>query len=242
MFGILLIGASYLLGQISAGQDVKIIKDLGLASIATFGLLIAVFIGVGLVWKEVEKRSIHTILSKPVGRAEFVIGKYCGLALTLLVNVSMMTLAFYAVLVYMGWQQPPELRAALPAPAADPRMLIAVALIFVELLIVTAIALFFSTFSSPFLSALFTLGLWTAGQFHSELENVETLSESPFTDGVTRALYYALPNFSAFDVKAPVVYGEAVGTGYVALTVLYGLTYVLFVLVGAVAVFARRDF
>ena len=83
-FAVLLIAVSYLLGQLTAGQDIKIIKDLGLAAMSIFGLFIAVFIGIGLVWKEVEKRSIYTLLSKPIGRAEFVLGKYCGLVLTLL--------------------------------------------------------------------------------------------------------------------------------------------------------------
>ena len=101
---------SYLLGQLTAGQDVKIIKDLGLAAIATFGLLIAVFIGIGLVWKEVERRSIYSLLSKPIRRSEFIIGKYAGLALTLFVNVAVMTVVFYAVLAYLNTQFPETTR------------------------------------------------------------------------------------------------------------------------------------
>src|SRR6058998_2059072 len=84
-FAVLLMAASYLIGQLTAGQDIKIIKDLGLAAIAAFGLMIAVFIGIGLVWKEVERRSIYSLLSKPLSRRDFIIGKYCGLALTLIV-------------------------------------------------------------------------------------------------------------------------------------------------------------
>ena len=109
-FAVLLMAASYLIGQLTAGQDLKIIKDLGLAAIATFGLMIAVFIGIGLVWKEVERRSIYSLLSKPLRRHEFIIGKYCGLGLTLTVNVSAMVVAFYIVLAYMGATTPPELR------------------------------------------------------------------------------------------------------------------------------------
>src|SRR5258706_3275338 len=93
-FAVLLIATSYLIGQLTAGQDVKIIKDLGLAAIATFGLLIAIFIGIGLVWKEVEQRSVYSLLSKPLRRSELVVGKYAGLALTLIVNVAVMTAAF----------------------------------------------------------------------------------------------------------------------------------------------------
>jgi Cu-processing system permease protein len=151
VFAVLLISISFLLGQLAAGQDIKIIKDLGLASIATFGLLIAVFIGIGLVWKEVEKRSIYSLLSKPLRRSQFVLGKYAGLVLTLLVNVSVMTVAFYAVLAYIGWTSPPVVGQLHPVSPADPALLKAVVLILIELMLVTAIALFFSTFSGPVL-------------------------------------------------------------------------------------------
>ncbi len=102
VFAVLLMAASYLIGQLTAGQDIKIIKDLGLAAIATFGLMIAVFIGIGLVWKEVERRSIYGLLTKPISRAQFIVGKYAGLVLTLAVNVAVMVVAWYAVLGYMG--------------------------------------------------------------------------------------------------------------------------------------------
>jgi ABC-type transport system involved in multi-copper enzyme maturation permease subunit len=242
VFAVLLIAVSYLLGQLTAGQDIKIIKDLGLAAIATFGLLIAVFIGIGLVWKEVERKSIYSLLAKPIRRSEFVLGKYCGLALTLFVNVSVMTLAFYLVLAYMGWRELPTVRAGWPAPATDPAMLKAVVLIFVELLLVTGIALFFSTFSSPFLSASLTLGLWVIGHFNADLRQFEDVVNSPVVAWLARGLYYALPNFAAFDVKSQVVYGQPVAAQYVVLTVLYGATYLGLVLAAAVTIFSRRDF
>jgi ABC-type transport system involved in multi-copper enzyme maturation permease subunit len=241
-FAILLIAASYLLGQLTAGQDVKIIKDLGLAAIATIGLLIAVFIGVGLVWKEVEKRSIYSLLAKPVTRRDVVVGKYVGLVFTLAVNVAVMTAAFYTVLAIMGRVASPEAARGWAAPATDPRLLIAILLIFVELLLVTAIALFFSTFSSPFLAATLTLGLWVIGHFNADLRNFESVVTSPLVVGLTRGLYYVLPDFAAFDVKAQVVWGQPVSPGYVAGTALYGIVYVLFVLAAATTVFARRDF
>ena len=104
VFAVLLISMSYLIGQLTAGQDMKIIKDLGLASISIFGLLIAIFIGIGLVWKEVERRSIYALLSKPMRRSELVLGKYCGLVLTLLINIAVMTIAFYALLAYVNFE------------------------------------------------------------------------------------------------------------------------------------------
>jgi ABC-type transport system involved in multi-copper enzyme maturation permease subunit len=234
-FAALLIGASYLVGQLTAGQDIKIIKDLGLAAIDTFGLLIAVFIGAGLVWKEVERRSIYSLLSKPIRRHEFILGKYAGLALTLLVNVAIMTLAFYAVLGYMRAQMQ-------EATATDPRMLVAISLILVELLLVTAIALFFSTFAGPLLSMALTLCLWVIGHFNADLRNFENVVESRTAAYLARSLYYVLPNFSAFDVKTQVVQALPVPWSYVGMTTLYGVVYVALLLTAAVVVFSRRDF
>jgi ABC-type transport system involved in multi-copper enzyme maturation permease subunit len=242
VFAVLLISMSYLIGQLTAGQDMKIIKDLGLASISIFGLAIAIFIGIGLVWKEVEKRSIYALLSKPMSRADLVLGKYVGLVLTLLINVGVMTIAFYILLAVIDRLVDPAIRLSWPAPAVDPAMLKAIALIVIELMLVTGIALFFSTFSSPFLSAILTVGLWVIGHFGDDLRNVGTLVGSPVASIVARGLYYVLPNFSAFDVKAQVVHGQYVPLTYVALTSLYGLTYLALVLAGAVTIFSRRDF
>lgn len=241
-FAVLLIGASYLIGELTAGQDIKIIKDLGLAAISIFGLVIAVFIGVGLVWKEVEQRSVYSLLSKPVRRHELILGKYLGLAITLAVNVTTMTVAFYLVLAYMGSTFPPEARSAWPAPATDPALLKAILLIFVELLVVTAIAVLFSTYSGPFLSVVFTLGLWTIGTFSTELKDFDAVTDSPVARALTTGLYYALPGFSAFDVKVQVVHGLAVPWQYVGATTAYGAVYIALLLVGAMTIFSSRDF
>jgi ABC-type transport system involved in multi-copper enzyme maturation permease subunit len=236
-FAVLLMAVSYLIGELTAGQDIKIIKDLGLAAIATFGLLIAIFIGIGLVWKEVERRSIYSLLVKPVSRAQFIVGKYCGLVLTLGVNVAVMVAAWYAVLAYMSVKMTPG-----SAPATDPRMLAAVFLIFVELMLVTAVALFFSTFSSPFLSAGLTLGLWVVGHFNADLRNFETVVDAPAAAWLARGLYYVLPNFGAFDVKDQVVHAVPVPASYLLSTTLYGALYITLLVLGAVTIFARRDF
>src|SRR3990167_8136176 len=132
-FAVLLMGASYLIGQLTAGQDVKIIKDLGLSATAFFGLFIAVFLGIGLVSKEVERRSVYSLLSKPIHRHQLVLGKYCGLVLTLAVNVTVMAAALYLVLAYMEHVSSPDAMRAWDAPALDSALLKAVALIFVEL-------------------------------------------------------------------------------------------------------------
>lgn len=240
-FAILLVAVSYLLGQLTAGQDVKIIKDLGLAATSGFGLFIAVFIGIGLVWKEVERRSICSLLAKPLRRRDLVLGKYLGLALTLAVNVAVMAVALYLVLAWMAWQTPPELARGWEAPATDPALLKALLLIYLQLLVVTAIALFFSTFSSPLLSAAFTFGLYIIGHFNADLRNFEQVVDSRAVAWTARALYYVLPNLAPFDVKAQVVHGQAVPWGEMALTSAYAVVYIALLLVAAILIFERRD-
>jgi ABC-type transport system involved in multi-copper enzyme maturation permease subunit len=242
VFAILLIGASYLIAQLTAGQDVKIIKDLGLSATTIFGLFIAVFIGIGLVSKEVERRSIYNVLSKPVHRYQFVAGKYAGLVLTLVVNVAAMAAALYLVLYYVSWDIPLDAQRAWDAVALDPRLLTAIGLIFVELMIVTAMALCFSTFSTPILSAAFTFGLVVVGHFSEDLRNFDQVVESPVAARLARGLYWVLPNLSQFDVKAEVVHGQTVEAGYLALSSLYGGLYIAALLAVAMLVFSRRDF
>lgn len=241
-FALLVIGASLLIGQLTAGQDVKIIKDLGLAAMAIFGLFIAIFIGIGLVSKEVERRSIYSVIAKPVRRSELVVGKYLGLALTIAINIAVMAAVWYAVLVYMSWSETAAFKEAWERPAADPRMLIAVYLLFVQLLLLIAIALFFSTFSSPMLSAVFAFGLYIAGHFSADLKNFDlAVGDSPVRY-LTTMLYYVLPNMAIFDVKNAVVHGQPIPAGYVLTTSVYAVAYVVTLLAGAVWIFSRRDF
>lgn len=242
VFAVLLMAASYLISQLTAGQDMKIIKDLGLAAISIFGLVIAVFIGIGLVSKEVERRSVFALLAKPVSRSQFILGKYFGLVMTLVVNLSVMTLAFYAVLAFIDWTATQAARAAWPAPALDPRMLAAIVLIVAELMLVTALALFFSAFSSPLLAAMMTLGLWVAGHFNTDLRNFETVMDVPVVTVVARALYYLVPNLAPFNIRAEVVHGVPVAASHVWLTLAYAVVYIAILLTAAIAIFRRRDF
>lgn len=242
LFAVLLIGGSYLVGQLTAGQDIKIIKDLGLAASSLFGLFIAVFIGVGLVWKEVDRRSVYNLLVKPVRRHEFVVGKFLGLALTLLVNVAVMAAALYAVLALMNWRDPGLAQVSVEAPVLDPALLKAFGLLYLQLLVVTSVALFFSTFAGPLMSAAFTFGLYIVGHFNDDLAHFENVVESPAAAWLGKALYYLLPNLAPFDVKSAVVHGREVSGAYMALTAGYGALYVAAMLALAIVIFQRRDF
>jgi ABC-type transport system involved in multi-copper enzyme maturation permease subunit len=242
LFAVMLIASSFFIGQLTAGQDVKIIKDLGLAATAVFGLFIAIFIGIGLVSKEVERRSIYALLAKPISRPQLLVGKYVGLVLTLAVNLAVMTVALYAVLGYMTWTQPPAFRAAWDAPGIDPALLKGIFLIFVELMVITALALFFSTFSTPLLSAVLTFCLYIVGHFNTDLRNFEQVVDSKAAAWLARGLYHVLPDLSAFDVKTAVVHGLPVPPGYLAITTAYGLLYITMLLFVASVIFSRRDF
>jgi ABC-type transport system involved in multi-copper enzyme maturation permease subunit len=242
LFAVLMIGASYLLGQLTAGQDVKIIKDLGLAATSVFGLFIAVFIGIGLVSKEVERRSVYSLLPKPIHRYQLILGKFAGLTLTLVVNILIMTCAFYAVLLYTAWGVDTLVQRSWDAPAVDPALLKAIGLILVELLLVTAIALFFSTFSTPILSAALTFGLFVVGHFSTDLRNFDQVVDSPAAVRLARGLYWVLPNLAQFDVKSQVVHGQPVSLGYVALTSSYAALYTAVLLMMSMYIFSRRDF
>ena len=242
-FAVVLMAVSYLIGQLTAGQDLKIIKDLGLAAMSLLGLFIAVFIGIGLIAREIDRRSIYAVLAKPVRRHELLLGKYLGLVGTLFVNLAVMALAYYAVLAYIGATISEAALKAAPAPAMDPRLLLAVLMIGLELALVTAVALFWSTFSSSaLLSAGLTLGLYIAGQFGADLKNFEQVVESPAVGMVGRALYYLLPKFAAFDIKAEGVHALPLRPGYLALTAGYAVVYIALLLTASVMIFARRDF
>jgi ABC-type transport system involved in multi-copper enzyme maturation permease subunit len=242
LFAVVLMGASYLIGQLTAGQDIKIIKDLGLAATSVFGLFIAIFIGIQLVSKEVERRSIYSLLAKPIHRYQLVLGKYAGLVLTLAANLAVMAVALYAVLAYVAWTLGPVVARAWETPALDPAMLKAVWLTFAELAVVTAIALFFSTFSTPLLSAALTFALVVAGRFSVDLRNFDQAVDAPAAVALARFLYWVLPNLAPFDVRSQVVHGLPVSMSYLAVTSLYGVLYVCALLAVAVFIFSRRDF
>jgi ABC-type transport system involved in multi-copper enzyme maturation permease subunit len=243
-FAVGLVAASIVIGQITAGQDVKIIKDLGLSTIELAGVLMTIFIGVGLVAREIDRRSIFSLLAKPLARWEFIVGKYLGLVLTIFVNVSMMTVALYLMLAWMSWTSVESIRASWDAPAMDPRLLVAVLLIVAELALLTAVALLFSTFSSSvLLSVTLTVGLFVAGLASEDLRRFADIFQNPppFSPLVT-AVGWIVPAFSAFDRKLDIVHGRALPPWFVAHTLLYAVVYVSAVLAASVAIFSRREF
>jgi ABC-type transport system involved in multi-copper enzyme maturation permease subunit len=230
-FALLMMGAAILVGQISIGIERLVIVNLGLSAISIFGVVIAVFIGVGLVSKEIEKRTLYSLLAKPVGRSQFLTGKFGGLLLTLAVNTAFMTLGLAAALYYVGH----------PYVRSDLTILIAVYFILLELALITALALFFSCFSSPLLSTLFTLGIFVTGVFANDIREFGGLTHNPALQAVTRAVYYVVPNFHNFNAIAAASHGERVPFSLIWQNSLYTALYAAIVLLGASAIFSRRN-
>lgn len=226
-FALLMIGSSLALASLSVGQQERITKDLGLAAISLIGTLMAVFLGITLVSKEVERRTIYTILSKPVLRRQVVLGKYLGLAATVALNVLVMGAGLALLTALYGWWH-----ANLAA---------AVYLIFLELLVLTAIATLFSTFTTPTLSAIFTLGLFVLGHLTGGLRALTERAESTVVRLAGEGLYRVLPNLEAFNVKGRVAHGHPVSLLEVGLASGYGALYVGAILALAVLVFERRE-
>ncbi len=242
-FALLLVTASVVFSQLTAGQDLKIMKDFGLATIEVAGALMAVFIGVGLVAREIERRSIYGLLSKPLPRWEFVVGKYLGLVLTLTINVCAMAAALYLALAFQHWAAPLGVRASWPAPAMDPRLMVAVLMIALELALLTAVALFFSTFSSSALiSVVLTVGVFIAGLLSPDLRAFNDVVDAPVLGYVVVAIGWLVPAFASFDVKSQIVYGLPLSSGFLAYTIGYAVAYCATAVGAAVLVFRSREF
>ncbi|MBZ5694244.1 MAG: ABC transporter permease [Acidobacteriia bacterium] len=230
-FALLMIGAAILVGQISIGIERLVIINLGLTAISIFGLVMAIFIGVGLVYKEMEKRTLYSLLAKPIRRWEFLVGKYAGLLLTLCVNTAFMTLGLAAALFYVGR----------PFVRSDASILAAVYFIVLELALVTALGLFFSCFSSPMLSTLFTLGIYITGVFSKDIRDVGELTNVSALKTLTRVVYYLVPNFHNFNAIAVVAHGDAIPFSLIWQNTVYAVLYAGVVLLAASAVFSGRN-
>ena len=228
LFALLMIGSSYVLGAISVYQEIKIIKDLGLASISIFGMVIAIFIGIGLVSKEMDRRTLYTVLTKPLTRAQFLLGKYLGLCVTLLVNVLVMTAGLYLLLLLM--KHP-----------FDPELLKAIYLIYLKLVVLVGVAILFSTFTSSVLAGILTGFVYVTGYFSSDLKNLESIVEPGLLPQLTRAIYYLLPNFKNFDVKAAVVAGDPVTWSQLSWVTLYAVVYTAVLLTASCWIFRQRN-
>jgi ABC-type transport system involved in multi-copper enzyme maturation permease subunit len=230
-FALLMMAAAIFVGQISIGIEDIVIVSLGLSAISVIGLLIAIFIGVGLVYKEMDKRTLYALLATPVRRWEFLLGKFSGLVLTLALNTSAMAAGLFVVLWCVKHSLATE----------DSAVLVAVYFILLKLALVVALAMLFSCFTTPLLSILFTAGLYISGLFVQEMRTFHSLTRQPVLEAIARWLSYILPNFQNFDVMASAAHGRAIPAALILENTIYTVAYCAILLLTAAAVFSRRN-
>ena len=228
VFALILIGVSRLLSLLTVGNEEKIIKDVGLSAISVFGVLTAVFVGVSLVFKEIERRTIYTLLANPVSRWQFIVGKFAGLMAVLWLNVGLMSVALIGIVAARG-EGPGQL-----VPA--------IVLILVELAVITAFALLFSSLTNPVLAALFTFAVYVTGHLSWSLKLLQGKVGGGFSANLFGWLYRLWPNLDYLDVKSEAAHGLPLAPGHFPSAVVYGLGYATLVLVLACAVFQRKEF
>ena len=241
LYGIVLlvIGANLLAavaGKISMGEAARVARDFGLAGISLFGSLTAIFLGVALLYSEVQRRTIYAIVTKPIARWEFVVGKYLGMVLVLTVLVALFAAAMAAMLAFQGL-------------ALTPEVIKAIALAWCEVVMVAAIAVFFSAFSSPFLSGIFALALFAIGRVTPDLRAAVATTDDTWIRVTAKAALVIVPDLHLFSVSgqtvdgaAVSVHGDFVSWGYVGSAAGHGLLWSAALLVVACVIFQRRDF
>jgi ABC-type transport system involved in multi-copper enzyme maturation permease subunit len=229
-FALLMSGGAILVGQISIDIERLVVVNLGLTAVSLFGVVIAIFIGIGLVAKEIDKRTLYTVLSRPVRRWEFIVGKFFGLVGTLVVNALLMAIGVFAALLYVSrhFHRP------------DAWVLVALYFIILEFLVVTSVALFFSSFSTPIMSAIFAFALFVIGSFAEDLRGFAAMAKG-ITHWLAVGAAYLIPNLSALNVISSVAHGEPVAARLILYNTIYALFYAAMAISGAVLIFERRN-
>jgi ABC-type transport system involved in multi-copper enzyme maturation permease subunit len=230
LFVLLLVASAPLFGQISIGLERLILVNIGLSSISLFGVIIAILVGIGLVSKEIEKKTLYTILSRPVRRWEFIVGKYFGLLLTLVVNTALMTVGFYSAL----------LLTAHKLVHADLLLLVAIYFIILQFMMMVALTILFSTFSSPIFAAIFAFALFVIGTFGEDLRNFAAMSQGA-TRWLATAAAYLVPNFASLNVIAPAAHEQSPSGSLVLMNTVYALLYSAAATAAAISIFERRN-
>ena len=229
VFVLIITASAIFLSELTAGQEVRTIVNLGLSAMLIFGAFIAIFVGVGLVSKEIEKRTLYAVFSKPIGRGTFILGKYFGLCLTLLVNTIVMGIGVSLALLYVGGS---DLAATIWG---------AIALIYLELAILTAVAILFSTFSSPALSALLTFLVFIIGHSSSVLMESAGKTGSGLGQIFFQAIYYMFPNLSLFSFITNAAHGDFPPTAMLGGGIMYTICYVAVLMAISILIFSRRN-
>ena len=227
-FAGLLLFVSLAMEEITIGDQVKVVRGVALGGIALMGSIIAIFLGVGLVYKEIEKKTIYTLASKPVSRWRLLLGKYLGLWITLAAELGILT-ALYAAVVGAQYGMPGGI-------------FLAIAMLMLELTLLCAWATLFSTFAAPTTASAYSLCIYLIGHFADDLRLFGERSDDPTFQAIALGLYRVLPNLEIFNIRAEAVHGLAVPMSEIGWATAYGLGYTVAVLAVAMLVFEKRDF
>ncbi len=230
LYALLMAMAVRLLPEVAAATETKILLDLGLAAMQVIGLVITVFLGTGLVNKEIEKRTVLVMIAKPISRLEFIVGKHLGLSAVLAVLVAVMTVVFLAIAVLAK------------AAFVLPNILVSSFFLWLQLSLLTAVAIAFSVFTSSLLATLLTFGVFLMGSFSANLVALGVQSKNPAIEAFTRNLYLVLPDLARLDLKNQAVYGKLPATDMLLGNAGYGLLYMVVLLMIASLIFSSRDF
>lgn len=227
-FAVAMILLSSFMALLTVGSRTKILVDLGLSFSSIFSVLTAIFVGIGLVYQEVERKTIYNVLSKPLSRTRFVLGRYVGLLAVLAVNLgAMIGLLSLVLLLFKGFTW---------------KIFAAAGFIYLEVAILTAIALFFSSVTSPVVSALCTGAFFVVGRTSSTLEELLAPEISGKTlKALVNGLYHLLPDLSILDITTFVAYDIPIAPGFAAHAILYSVAWVALLLTAACLAFRKRD-
>jgi ABC-type transport system involved in multi-copper enzyme maturation permease subunit len=219
---------SLILKDVSIGDQDKVVRSVAQGGIDLFASVIAIFLGISLVWKELEKKTIYTILSKPISRPIFILGKYTGLMLTVITEVVILTI-LYTVMMTLQQDFPPTV------------FFVSIGLLIVELALLTAWATLFSAYSAPMTASAFTLAIFCIGHLADDLWLLGIKSEVVGMQNLLQILYWVLPNFEVLSIRDAAVHGRDVPWSQVLHSMGYGLVYTVIVLSGAVLIFQKKD-
>jgi ABC-type transport system involved in multi-copper enzyme maturation permease subunit len=222
--------ANRLLPEIAAATEKKILLDLVLAAMAVLGLVIAIFVGTGLVNKEIEKRTVFVLIAKPVSRPEFIVGKHFGLSAVLAVLIASMSVIALVILHFAK------------VPFSLPNILISSGFLFLQLSLVTAIAILFGVFTSSLLATLFTFGIYLMGSASQDIVKFGKLTKNPSIEAITQGLYLVLPDLGRLDFKNQAVYNLIPGPAVLLGNGFYAAVYIALVLAIASLIFSSREF
>ncbi len=241
LFAFVMILSSLIFASISAEQYNKIVKDLGLTAISLIGIMISIFLGMGLVYKEIEKKTVYNIFSKPIRRYEFILGKYLGLSFTLLVNTAAMAFILFLLVLYTEMRHAGLIKYYYGGHYYA-EFFKAVYFEYLEFIVIIGIALVFSSFTTPVMSVLFTFFLFAIGRFSSDIRLLAEQVKNPVVGFITEVIYRVIPNLEKFDVRREAVYGGSISVELILYTTAYAILYILALLVLSIIIFEKREF